>query len=134
MSNLIKSDAKSLKCYFQSTTTSIDESLVSLRFMKEVDDFMEIRNISQKQLSEDLDYSESFISQLLSGVKKFNSAFINKFEKTYEMKVDFKIQPEDNYISVITGYKPFSQLSITLEKKVDVRNEFIPLTIEKQQF
>lgn len=89
--NLIKKDF-SIQSYVDGNRDKLDEALVSLRFMKEIDLFLEANNISNKKLAIDLGYSESFISQLMSGVKKINVSFINKFEKNYNVKINFSIQ------------------------------------------
>lgn len=85
-----------IQSYIDTNREKIDESLVSLRLMKEIDNFTEFNKISNKDLAFGLGYSESYISQLMSGVKKFNASFINKFEKKYEVKVDFKILLNSN--------------------------------------
>ncbi|GHC65843.1 helix-turn-helix domain-containing protein [Ulvibacter litoralis] len=104
MKELIE-QSNSLSSYKENNRTKIDEALVSLRLMKEVDDFLDINQISQRDLADNLDYSEAFISQLMSGTKKFNAAFINRFEKVYDIKIDFKIKSKNtsNYISRISN-------------------------------
>jgi plasmid maintenance system antidote protein VapI len=69
----------------------LDEALVSLRFMKEIDLFLDQNEISQREFAEFLGYSESFISQLMSGTKKVNTSFINRLEKTFDVSVKFNI-------------------------------------------
>lgn len=81
----------SIQSYIDSNREKIDESLVSLRFMRQVDEFLDYKNLSNKDLSVALGYSESFVSQLMSGTKKINTSFISKFENRYNVKVDFKI-------------------------------------------
>lgn len=85
-----------IQSYIDKNREKIDESLVSLRLMKEIDIFLDNKKISNKSLAIDLDYSESFISQLMSGVKKINTSFINKFEKNYRVKFNFSIIEEEN--------------------------------------
>jgi|GEM_PF-3514716 len=67
-------------------STKIDETLVSLRFMKHIDMFLEKKEINQKEFAEGLDISPAFVSQLMSGSRKISTSFINKFEKTYNVK------------------------------------------------
>jgi transcriptional regulator with XRE-family HTH domain len=91
MKELIE-QSNSLSSYRENNRTKIDEALVSLRLMKEVDDFLDINEISQRDFASNIGCSEAFISQLMSGTKKFNASFLNKFEKFYDIKVDFKIK------------------------------------------
>lgn len=81
----------SFQSYIEKNREKLDESLVSLRIMKEVDGFLDYKKLSNKDLSVHLGCSESYISQLMSGVKKVNTSFINKFEKEFSVKFDFKI-------------------------------------------
>lgn len=97
--------SSSLNSYIEKNRTKIDESLVSLRLMKEVDDFLDINNINQRDFAKSVGYSEAFVSQLMSGTKKFNTSFINKLEKVYDVKIDFKIKSKEssNFISKISN-------------------------------
>lgn len=81
----------SIQSYIDKNREKIDESLISLRFMKEVDRFLDYEKLSNKDLAIKMGYSESYISQLMSGVKNVNVSFINKFEQCFESKFDFKI-------------------------------------------
>lgn len=81
----------SIESYVDKNREKIDESLISLRLMKEVDRFLDYEKLSNKDLAIKMGYSESYISQLMSGVKNVNVSFINKFEKCFESKFDFKI-------------------------------------------
>lgn len=90
----------SIQSYIDNNREKIDESLVSLRVMKEVDRFLDYEKLSNKDLAIKLGYSESYVSQLMSGVKNMNVSFINKFEKCFDAKIDFKIylKNEDVYL------------------------------------
>ncbi|BDB57684.1 helix-turn-helix domain-containing protein [Flavobacterium ammonificans] len=90
----------SIQSYVDNNREKIDESLVSLRVMKEVDKFLDYEKLSNKDLATKLGYSESYVSQLMSGVKNMNVSFINKFEKCFDAKFDFKIyiKKEDVYL------------------------------------
>lgn len=90
-SNLVE---KNISSYLATNRKNIDEALVSLRFMKEIDDFLHHNNLNQKDLAEELEVSEAFISQLLSGTKKINVGFINKFEKRFD--IEFKLNLKNN--------------------------------------
>ncbi len=100
MNKAIKNSNFSLQSYIDNNRIKLDESLVSLRLMKEVENFLEINNISQKDFALSIGYSESYISQLMSGVKKINISFINKFENKYNLEIDFKI----NYNNIGSKY------------------------------
>lgn len=108
-----------IQSYIDKNREKIDESLVSLRLMKEVDMFLDANNIPNKLLAKDLGYSESFISQLMSGVKKINTSFINKFEKNYKVRVIFSIvkedEKDDNIISISS--KSFLNVDFNVSRK-----------------
>ncbi|WP_113661767.1 helix-turn-helix domain-containing protein [Pedobacter nanyangensis] len=80
-----------IQSYVDKNREKLDESLVSLRIMKEIDNFLDCKRLSNKDLALNLGYSESYISQLMSGVKNINTSFISKFEKQYSVKFNFKI-------------------------------------------
>lgn len=103
MNSEIKKIENPIQSYLEINREKLNESLVSLRLMKEIDLFLEEKNMSNKTMALDLGYSESFISQLMSGVKKINTSFINKFEKSYNVRINFSIvkeEKEDNFISI----------------------------------
>lgn len=81
----------SIQSYLDKNREKIDESLVSLRIIKEVDKFLDYEKLNNKDFAIKLGFSESYISQLMSGVKNVNVSFINKFEKCFNAKIDFKI-------------------------------------------
>lgn len=85
----------SMQSYLDENKEKLDESLVSLRFMKEVDEFLLYKNLTNRDFSCALGYTESYISQLMSGVKKINVSFINKLENCYNVKFDVKIHLND---------------------------------------
>ncbi len=117
MGKITKKDKKELievsnlfNTYVNENREKIDESLVSLRLMKEVDDFLCLNNINQRDFARDLEYSEAYISQLMSGTKKFNASFINKLEKLYNIIIEFNIKYKNTKskrykISKITEHK-----------------------------
>ena len=49
--------------------------------MKSAHDFLNEKKITKRDFANSLGYTESFISQMMSEVKKVNVAFVNKFEK-----------------------------------------------------
>ena len=91
----------SLQSYIDKNREKIDESLLSLRILKEIDKFLEYKDLCNKDLATQLGYSESYISQLMSGVKNVNISFLKKFEKSFNTKFDFKIylQEECKYLT-----------------------------------
>ncbi|RCW89789.1 helix-turn-helix domain-containing protein [Winogradskyella arenosi] len=124
MSKVNKIDTISFDSYLKKNRTKIDESLVSLRFMKEVDYFLDYNKITQRKLADDIGCTEAYISQLMSGVKKINTSFINKLEKHYEVKVEFKILPkkECNYITSFAN--TFIQININIDDSFEALNMF----------
>lgn len=125
-----KIDANCLKSYIDDNRSKIDESLVSLRFMKEVDDFLDFNDISQRKLAEDIGYTEAYISQLMSGVKKINTSFINKFEKKYDIKVEFKIRPKRDFNYIISFPNTYAEINLNMHN-VDLINP-ISIIINKR--
>ncbi len=111
----------SLNSYIDNNRVKIDEALVSLRLMKEIDDFLEINDIKHRDFAVKMGYSEAFISQLMSGTKKFNTSFINRIEKTFDLKVDFKIKTK-NDIEFISKYTN-SSIIIYIDKFNPVESE-----------
>lgn len=115
----------SIQSYTDKNRDKIDESLVSLRFMKQVDEFLDHKNFSNKDLASKLGYSESYVSQLMSGVKKVNTAFINKFEKFYDAKIEFRIYL-NNERSFVSSHKEnnFCQINFNLNlNRIVIDNE-----------
>ena len=87
MKEVVNNTSNSLNSYIEDNRMKIDEALVSLRLMKEIDNFLDINEVSQRDFANSIGYSEAYISQLMSGTKKFNASFINKFEKLYDIKL-----------------------------------------------
>lgn len=112
MKELLKNNF-SIQSYLDENREKIDEALVSLRFMKEIDEFLDITNVSQREFASSIGYSEAYISQLMSGTKKFNSSFINKFEKKYDVEISFKIKSKDEG-SYFTEISSSSSLQINV--------------------
>lgn len=112
MKELLKNNF-SIQSYLDENREKIDEALVSLRFMKEIDEFLDMTNVSQREFASSIGYSEAYISQLMSGTKKFNSSFINKFEKKYDVEVSFKIKSKDEG-SYFTEISSSSSLQINV--------------------
>ncbi len=124
MKDIIHISSNSLNSYIEDNRTKIDEALVSLRLMKEVDDFLDVNNISQRDFATNIGYSEAFISQLMSGTKKFSASFINRIEKTYDLKIDFKIKPkrDSDFITKISN--SFIEININIMRVIESKNTF----------
>lgn len=93
----------SIQSYVNKNRNNIDESLVSLRVMRQIDDYLDYKNITNRELADKLQYTESYISQLMSGVKKVNVSFLNKFEQTYNVEFDFKIKLLEENLKVLNA-------------------------------
>lgn len=63
--------------------------------MKQIDKFLDYEKLTNKDLAVQLGYSEAYISQLMTGVKNVNISFLNKFEKRFATKFDFKVYLKD---------------------------------------
>lgn len=113
MKNIINSTHK-INSYIDNNRTKIDEALVSLRLMKEVDDFLELNNVNQRDFALNLGYSEAFISQLMSGTKKINTSFINKFEKVYNLKINFQLEVKKDTNFITKFSNSFLEININV--------------------
>lgn len=118
MSNLTVKNEYSLESYMRENHKEIEDSMISIRLMKQVDDFISDHDIKKSSLAERLGVSKSYITQLMTGVKKFNVSFIQKFESSYNVEIDFKIKPVDDYITLQSSFDSFSEFDIKLEKRV----------------
>lgn len=108
----------SISSYVDSNREKIDIALLSLRIIKQIDTFLDINNISQKELADKLGVSEAFISQLMSGSKKINVQFLNKFEKRFDVEFDFKLKDKSTFISFYEiGNKPLELKSPNMSFK-----------------
>ncbi|MGA9212356.1 helix-turn-helix domain-containing protein [Kaistella sp.] len=103
----------------------MDESLVSLRFLKEIDDYLEYKNLTNRDLANALGFSESYISQLMTGVKKINISFINKFEKNFNLEFDIKIKDctKNNFFRFNTANTVY-EINILVNTNISSSNFF----------
>lgn len=121
----------SIQSYIDENRNSIDESLVSLRFMKQIDRFLEDKMITQRDFAYKIGYTESYISQLMSGVKKINTSFINKFEKKCGVRVDFKLYiQEDNRFLIEEN----SEITISVNVRINISTDLIDLPQSKYKW
>lgn len=81
--------------YLKSNRDKLETSLVSLRFMKEIDNFIYFNDLSQRKFAEKMNVSEAYVSQLMSGVKRLNMEFIKNFEKSFKVEMKVSIISED---------------------------------------
>ncbi|WP_296618490.1 helix-turn-helix transcriptional regulator [Marivirga sp.] len=107
MKELIKNEDLSFDSYISDNRTKLDESLISLRLMKVLDDFLIENSITHRDFAKNINCSESYISQLMSGTKKFNVSFLNKFEKAFKLKMNFKIESRNKMALVSEGNQLF---------------------------
>lgn len=124
MKKVIENSNNSLCSYIENNRTKIDEALVSLRLMKKIDEFLEISSISQRDFASNIGCSEAYISQLMSGTKKFNTSFINNFEKKYNLIVDFKIRPKNEYTFTSKFATSHIVINVTLVRMIHSENVF----------
>lgn len=93
-------DKFSLDSKIEEKRNKIDEVLVSLRFLKKIDDFLIETNCSKRELANKLNCSESYISQLMAGTKKINVSFINKFEKYFNIEFEVKLRDLNKCVKI----------------------------------
>jgi transcriptional regulator with XRE-family HTH domain len=124
MKKVVKTSSNSLDSYIEDNRMKIDEALVSLRLMKEIDDFLDDNKISQRDFAGNIGCSEAYISQLMAGTKKFNTSFINKFEKNYKLKIDFKIKTKSEYAVVSKMANSHIEININLIEVIRAENIF----------
>jgi transcriptional regulator with XRE-family HTH domain len=122
--NLIIEKNNFLSTYADKNRTKIDEALVSLRFMKQIDTFLDLNNLNQKELANDLDTSPAFISQLMSGTKKINTSFINKFEKKYNIEFKVLIQSNDSEYRIIECVQSSIEIKLNISAFVENKNSY----------
>ena len=96
MKDIIKPENFSIDSFILENRNKLDESLVSLRLIKVVDDFLVDNKITKRDFAKKIDCSESYISQMMSGSKKFNVQFINKFEKTFNVMIRFDLHKNES--------------------------------------
>lgn len=99
MSNLNIFEQNSLNSYVDNNREKIDVALVSLRIIKQIDDFLDANDINQKELATKLKVSEAYVSQLMSGSKKINMQMINSFEKKFDVEFEFKLKNKSSMFS-----------------------------------
>lgn len=101
MSNLKIFEQNSLNSYVDSNREKIDAAMVSLRIIKQIDNFLDYNELNQKDLANKLEVSEAFVSQLMSGSKKINVQILNKFEKKFNVEFEFKLRSKNSMYSVV---------------------------------
>lgn len=99
MNNLNIFEQNSLNSFVDNNREKIDVALVSLRIIKQMDDFLDANDINQKELATKLKVSEAYISQLMSGSKKINVQMINNFEKNFDVEFEFKLKNKNSMFS-----------------------------------
>ena len=92
MNELIKKSVGNFIIKSKNNDTDFDESLLSLKFMKEIDLFLSNKNLAQKIFAKKIGVSAAYVSQLMTGMKKVNVSFLNKIEQ--EFNVEFNVEFE----------------------------------------
>lgn len=123
-----------INVFINQNRTKIDEALVSLRFMKEIDDFLDSSDITQREFAEHLGYSEAFVSQLMSGTKKVNTSFINRFEKTYDLVVKFNIEQKSKSDCFARIFNSAIELDVNIHGMNSITQVYSFQINDKQKF
>lgn len=91
----LKKTVGDIENFVQTNRENIDESLVSMRIMKQVEELMDSLELNKKQLAKELGFSQAHITNLFIGNKNVNMKFISRIEKRFNVIVDIKIQAKD---------------------------------------
>jgi transcriptional regulator with XRE-family HTH domain len=68
----------------------LEKSMVQFRFMSEVEKQMELKGINQKQLSEKIGTSSSYVTQIFTAGKPLNMETIAKIQKALDITFEIK--------------------------------------------
>lgn len=128
MKEAIISKDFSFENYLTDNRIKLDESLVSLRLMKVIDDYLIEKKLTKREFAREIKCTESYVSQLMSGTKKFNVSFINKFEEKYNMEVCFvlKDKKKSKYDALYNMSNIF-HFSYASNSKLEMSSEVIRL-------
>ncbi|WP_319480984.1 helix-turn-helix transcriptional regulator [uncultured Draconibacterium sp.] len=114
--NIEKINTKRMSNYLDKNRDKIDETIVSLRILKEIDSFLESKSVKRFELAEKVKSSESYISQLMSGTKKINTSFINRFEKAYNVTFKYVIQENEKVYDYYKSIHSSNEVSLHFKK------------------
>ena len=123
ISNLLGFETEQEKVEFQ-------KEILSLKFIKVIEQFMEQNNISRKVLGEKMGYSQAYISQVFNAYKPVNLDFLVKFQNTIDMSFEIKL----------AGYKQVqSPMDMAYNRRNDMMinskfRKFYPVSEEDKQF
>ncbi len=69
----------------------VDAKVIASRFLNEVKDIAEIRNINRKKLAEMIGTSPSYLTQLYRGTKLMNLITLAKLKKALDLEIEIKV-------------------------------------------
>lgn len=97
LSNLIGFENEEEKFEYQ-------KEILSLKFVKVIEGFLNQNAISRKKLAKDMDYSQSYISQVFSAHKSVNMDFLVKVQNALGLPFDVKLgdyNHDNNYMDTV---------------------------------
>jgi len=80
------------------------KEILSLKFVKVIDNFLSQNTISRKKLAEDTDYSPSYISQVFCAHKPVNMDFLVKIQNALGLPFEVKLgdyHESPNYMDTV---------------------------------
>lgn len=92
----------------------LEEELLNLKFVAAIEDIMEQKGINQTQLSEMLESSKSYVSQLFSGYKMLNIRTLSKIQKS--LGITFKVDIIDNQRTA------FENVNCEFHKRISIKD------------
>lgn len=119
MNKPIKVKNNLLTSYVEDNRDKIDTALVSLRIVKQIDNYLDNINCNQKDLAIALGVTESYVSQLMSGSKKVNVQLINRFEKEFNVEFNFHIErknPTYTTIRIVNSDVEYQTIRVQLSE------------------
>jgi|GEM_PF-6451610 len=100
--------------------SKMNEAMVSLRVMRQIDDYLTYLEMTNREFADRLEVNESYISQLMTGTRRVNIAFLNKIEEVFNVKFIFKIDHKKTSLSMTQdefGRYEFKHHSIDIKKE-----------------
>lgn len=80
------------------------KEILSLKFVKVIECFLKQNSISRKKLAEEMDYSQSYISQVFCAHKQVNMDFLVKVQNALGLPFDVKLGDHDqgtSYMDIV---------------------------------
>lgn len=72
------------------------KEMLSLKFIKVIENFLNQNNVSRKKLANDIDCSQSYISQIFNANKSVNMDFLVKVQNALGLPFDIKLGDYNN--------------------------------------